>query len=231
MRRGRGLRPTTPPNFGKRQVRRYAICLDNRLIGPPENFLHGLVIGVGGEQNGFSAEDKAKFDVALSALETELIKSKKIISNIFFSKNTIFQDRDLSYLYLQASFEKIDESIALSAMYAANHLEGVKAIVSMTETGATPLLMSRIRSKLPIFSFSGQLHTQRRMALYRGVQTIPFNAADVENEEVNRFAIDTLLEKKIVEEGDFVILTKGDYVSAQGGTNTMKILRVGGDIR
>lgn len=132
---------------------------------------------------------------------------------------------------IHESFEKIDESIALSAMYAANHLKGVKAIVSMTETGATPLLMSRIRSKLPIFSFSGQLHTQRRMALYRGVQTIPFNAADVENEEVNRFAIDTLLEKKVVEEGDLVILTKGDYVNAQGGTNTMKILKVGGDIR
>lgn len=132
---------------------------------------------------------------------------------------------------MHESFEKIDESIALSAMYAANHLKGVKAIVSMTETGATPLLMSRIRSKLPIYSFSGQLHTQRRMALYRGVQTIPFNAADVENEEVNRFAIDTLLDKKVVEEGDLVILTKGDYVNAQGGTNTMKILKVGGDIR
>jgi len=132
---------------------------------------------------------------------------------------------------MHESFEKIDESIALSAMYAANHLIGVKAIVTMTETGATPLLMSRIRSKLPIYSFSGLLHTQRRMALYRGVQTIPFNADDVENEEVNRFAINMLLEKKVVEDGDLVILTKGDYVNAQGGTNTMKVLKVGDDIQ
>jgi pyruvate kinase len=132
---------------------------------------------------------------------------------------------------MHESFTEIDESIALSAMYAANHLTGVKAIISMTETGATPLLMSRIRSKMPIFSFSGQLHTQRRMALYRGVQTIPFNAADASNDEVNRFAINLLLEKKVVEEGDFVILTKGDYVNAQGGTNTMKILKVGEKIR
>ena len=132
---------------------------------------------------------------------------------------------------MHESFEKIDESIALSAMYAANHLTGVKAIVSMTETGATPLLMSRIRSKLPIYSFSGLLHTQRRMALYRGVQTIPFNADDVANEEVNRFAINMLLEKKVVEDGDLVILTKGDYVNAQGGTNTMKVLKVGDDIQ
>jgi len=131
---------------------------------------------------------------------------------------------------MHESFEAIDETIALSAMYAANHLTGVKAIISMTESGATPLLMSRIRSKLPIYSFSGLLHTQRKMALYRGVQTIPFNANNVENAAVNRFAIETLLEAKVVEQGDLIILTKGDYVNAQGGTNAMKILRVGDDI-
>ncbi len=131
---------------------------------------------------------------------------------------------------INESFEKIDESIALSAMYAANHLQGVTAILSMTETGATPLLMSRIHSKMPIFSFSAQVQTQRRVALYRGVQTVPFDAAEVENKDVNSFAINTLLEQKVVKEGDLVILTKGDYVKAQSGTNTMKILRVGDEI-
>ncbi|GAA3916212.1 pyruvate kinase [Litoribacillus peritrichatus] len=136
----------------------------------------------------------------------------------------------LSQHRIHESFEEIDESIALSAMYAANHLQGVKAIISMTEKGKTPLLMSRIRSKIPIFSFSAHVQTQRRVALYRGVQTIPFVAADVENGLVNQFAVNTLLEKGIVEEGDLVILTKGDYIKAQGGTNTMKILRVGDKI-
>jgi len=127
---------------------------------------------------------------------------------------------------IHESFTEIDESIALSAMYAANHLTGVKAIICMTETGATPLLMSRIRSKLPIFAFSGSHQTQRKMALYRGVQTIPFVANDIKNEVVNRFAVETLLKKEIVHKNDLVILTKGDYVNAQGGTNTLKILRV-----
>ncbi|MFC3153117.1 pyruvate kinase [Litoribrevibacter euphylliae] len=131
---------------------------------------------------------------------------------------------------IHEAFEDIDEGIAFSAMYAANHLQGVKAIVSMTETGKTPLLMSRIRTKIPIFSFSAQVSTQRRVVLFQGVHTIPFVAADVDNEKVNQFAIDTLLEKGIVEQGDLVILTKGNYINAQGGTNTMKILRVGDDI-
>jgi pyruvate kinase len=136
----------------------------------------------------------------------------------------------LSQHRIHEAFEAIDEGIAFSAMYAANHLQGVKAIVSMTETGKTPLLMSRIRTKIPIFSFSAQVSTQRQVVLYRGVHTIPFVAADVDNEQVNRFAIDTLLEKGIVEQGDLVIVTKGNYINAQGGTNTMKILRVGDDI-
>src|SRR5690554_7352241 len=68
---------------------------------------------------------------------------------------------------IHESMEKVDEAIALSAMYAANHLQGVTAIVCLTETGATPRLMSRIKSSLPIFAFSRHHSTQHRVALFR----------------------------------------------------------------
>jgi len=132
---------------------------------------------------------------------------------------------------MHETFKEIDESIALSAMYAANHLTGVKAIICMTETGATPLLMSRIRSKIPIFAFSGSLQTQRKMTLYRGVQTIAFDVSTIKNETVNSFAVETLLQMQILQKDDLIIITKGDYINAQGGTNTLKILRVGDIIR
>ena len=128
-------------------------------------------------------------------------------------------------------FHKIDESIALAAMYTANHLEGVTAIISMTESGATPLLMSRIRSGLPIFAFSKNPKTQTRVALYRGVKTVPFDSEAVPNEEINQRAVEELQRRKVVKEGDIVLITKGDYVNAQGGTNTMKIVRVGPNIK
>lgn len=76
---------------------------------------------------------------------------------------------------IHESMGRVDEAIALSAMYAANHLQGVAAIICMTETGATPRLMSRIKSSLPIFAFSRHHSTQHRMALFRGVQTVPFD--------------------------------------------------------
>lgn len=125
---------------------------------------------------------------------------------------------------------RVDEAIALSAMYAANHLDDVKAIICLTETGATPLMMSRIKSGLPIFAFSRHFTTQHRVAMYRGVQTVPFDSAQVAPEQTNSQAIAELVSRGIVTDGDRVVMTKGDYVNAQGGTNTMKIIRVGADI-
>jgi pyruvate kinase len=124
-------------------------------------------------------------------------------------------------------FHRIDESIAMSAMYAANHLEGVKAIICMTESGDTPRLMSRIRSHLPIFAFSRNPRTQHRVALFRGVSTVPFDADCLPTDEVNQRVIDELVARGVVAEGDHVLITKGSYLNAQGGTNTLRIVRVG----
>ncbi len=132
---------------------------------------------------------------------------------------------------LNESFENIDEAIALAAMYTANHLTGVKAIICMTESGNTPLLMSRIRSGQPIYAFSQHPRTQNRVALMRGVKTVPFNSDEIPNEDANQHAVDELIRRQVVADGDLVIITKGDYIKALGGTNTMKIVRVGQKIR
>ncbi|WP_020683340.1 pyruvate kinase [Marinobacterium rhizophilum] len=129
------------------------------------------------------------------------------------------------------SFGAIDETIAMSAMYAANHLDGVKAIICMTESGDTPLLMSRISSQLPIFAFSTHTRTQNRVALFRGVKTIPFDSDALPNDAINRLAVEELQNRGVVTDGDLVLITKGDYVKAHGGTNTLKIVRVGQTIR
>lgn len=132
---------------------------------------------------------------------------------------------------IHESMERVDEAIALSAMYAANHLQGVSAIICMTETGSTPRLMSRIKSSLPIFALSGHHSTQHRVVLFRGVQTIPFDSSTIANEHTNAAAVEQLLQQGVVRNGDLVVITKGDYANAQGGTNSMKIVRVGSDIR
>lgn len=124
-------------------------------------------------------------------------------------------------------FQRWDESIALAAMYTANHFPGVKAIIALTESGYTPLVMSRIRSPMPIYAFTSSAQTQARVALFRGVYTIPFDPSGPFTNSVSQAAVDELVKRGVVQENDWVILTKGDSFHTVGGTNTMKLLHVG----
>ena len=114
----------------------------------------------------------------------------------------------------------------MSAMYAANHL-GVKAIASLTESGSTPLWMSRISSAIPIYALTPHVETRRKVTLYRGVCPVSFSVSSTDHAEVNKEAIDELMRRGAVRDGDLVIITKGDLMGVLGGTNAMKIVRVG----
>ncbi|MDC8805074.1 pyruvate kinase, partial [Halomonas pacifica] len=127
---------------------------------------------------------------------------------------------------IHEGFSQIDETVALSAMYAANHLAGVAAIACMTSTGYTPLIASRIRSGLPIVGLAHSPIAQRRMALYRGVVSVLFDTSAMQATELNARALDELQARGITTPGDLVILTRGDHMNAHGGTNTLKILSV-----
>lgn len=127
---------------------------------------------------------------------------------------------------IHQGFSKAEEAVALSAMYAANHLEGVTAIACMTMTGRTALMASRIRSGLPIVGLAHNPLAQRRMALYRGVFSVLFDTTTMPAAELNERAIELMVSKGIVAEGDQVILTWGDRMNAHGGTNNLKIIEV-----
>jgi pyruvate kinase len=123
-------------------------------------------------------------------------------------------------------FNRIDEAIAKAAMYTANKL-GVKAIAALTESGATPLWMSRISSGIPIYALTRHVETRRKVTLYRGVYPVSFDVTSQDHKQVNREAVDELVRRGAVRDGDLVIITKGDLMGQLGGTNAMKIIRVG----
>lgn len=127
---------------------------------------------------------------------------------------------------MHQGFTRIDETISLSAMYAANHLEGVTAIACMTQTGYTPLIASRIRSGLPIVGLAHDPLAQRRMALYRGVISVLFEPGNQSDKALNLRALEVLKARGISRPGDKVILIRGDLMHSHGGTNTLKILEV-----
>ena len=123
-------------------------------------------------------------------------------------------------------FGSVHETIALSAVYAANHLPGVKAIVGLTESGSTPRLMSRITTTLPIVAMSRHEETLNLMALYRGVKPVFFDSRDSAPGELRKDVVALLKEKNLVEDGDIVILTHGDRMETIGATDAIKIIVV-----
>lgn len=127
---------------------------------------------------------------------------------------------------MDEQFTRTDEAVANAVMYTANHFPDVKAIVCLTESGHTPLMMSRIRSGLPIFALTRNVSTQRRSALYRGVETHHFDYTAVEADTIKEVAVGFLREKGLVMPGDVIILTKGAQMGVHGGTNALFILTV-----
>jgi len=126
----------------------------------------------------------------------------------------------------EPSLDRVDEGIAMAAMFLANHLN-VTAIAALTESGSTALWMSRINSTIPVYAFTRHVKSLRRVTLYRGVFPAYLDFMGKTHAQVNRAAIAVLQDCNEVEENDLVILTKGDLIGVDGGTNAMKILSVG----
>ena len=127
---------------------------------------------------------------------------------------------------LDETFDCAGETIAMSAMYAANHLEGVKAIVALTESGNTSKLMSRITSGLPIFSLSRHAKTLTTTAIYRGVYPMAFETIAVDNNLLADEILTAVSKQAKLVAGDKVVLTHGDLMGEIGATNTVKVLEV-----
>jgi len=122
-------------------------------------------------------------------------------------------------------FGRQDEAIAMAAMYVASHLK-VRAIIALTESGSTPLWMSRIRTDIPIYAFTRHEVTRRRVTLYRGVYPVSFDITHTSPHLVYTAIFKLLVENKLVDVGDQIILTGGELSGVSGKTNSMTILEV-----
>lgn len=123
-------------------------------------------------------------------------------------------------------FERVDEAIAMSAMYMANHSK-MRGIVALTESGSTPLWMSRISSGIPIFAYSSQEKTLNKVTLFRGVFPVRFDCDKQDHAEVNREIVAILRARKQCVNGDRFIITKGDLQGIEGGTSALKVVTIG----
>jgi pyruvate kinase len=137
-------------------------------------------------------------------------------------------DTRVNTAQLNVQFQRIDQAIAMAAMYMATNVS-VQAIVALTESGSTAQWLSRVRSGVPIFALSPLRDTLRRMALYRGVYPVAHDIPSTDVEVTLSEGVGLLVKQGRIKVGDRIILTMGQHTHNEGGTNSLRLVQVGED--
>ncbi len=128
--------------------------------------------------------------------------------------------------FLNRVFTRVDQSIAMAALFTAYHLK-VKAIAALTQSGSTALWISRLNSGVPIYALTPEITTRYRMSLFRDVFPFMISYHGHDRDQLLLEAEEQLVKSGVVQKGDLIVLTFGEPIGSAGGTNTMKILKVG----
>jgi pyruvate kinase len=160
-------------------------------------------------------------ETAAGRYPVETVETMAQICDEAEKSDTVALDRD----FLDRTFTRIDQSVAMAALFTAHHL-GVKAIAALSQSGSTALWISRHNIGCPIYALTPEVSSQRQMALYRNVRPLYLEQSD-DRENVLRAVEDLLLAKALVQHGDLIVMTMGEPMGKSGGTNALKIVRVG----
>jgi pyruvate kinase len=134
------------------------------------------------------------------------------------------EDVQLDSDFVNKQFGRIDQSIAMGALFTAHHL-GCKAIIALTESGSTALWMSRHNIKVPIYALTTKTQSERKMALYRNVRPILMPSFS-DRDQALQAAEKLLCERGVLMPGDTYAITCGEPMGYPGGTNMLKVCRV-----
>ena len=128
--------------------------------------------------------------------------------------------------FLNRVFTRVDQSIAMAALFTAYHLK-VKAIAALTQSGSTALWISRLNCGVPIYALTPEISTRYRLSLYRDVYPLMIKYMGHDRDYLLQEAENQLVAAGLVQKGDLIVITFGEPIGAPGGTNTMKIVKVG----
>ena len=153
-------------------------------------------------------------------VETVRVMAQVCTEASLFAPITLDQDM------MNQTFGRIDQSIAMAAMFTAYHFKANATIV-MTESGSTALWMSRFNSGVPIYGMSRNIHTLRRLSLYRAVTVVPMPPEEMSSENASSIAEALLMKRGLLKLGDLVVATSGSTMGKIGGSDTMVVRRIG----
>jgi pyruvate kinase len=161
-------------------------------------------------------------ETAVGQYPVETVEAMSRICIEAEKSNEVTLDRD----FLDRVFTRVDQSIAMAALFTAHHLN-VKAIASLTQSGSTALWISRLNSGVPIYALTTEITTRYRLSLFRDVFPLMIDYYGHDRDLLLQEAEKKLVDAGVVDIGDLIVVTFGEPIGSSGGTNTMKIVKVG----
>jgi pyruvate kinase len=154
------------------------------------------------------------------------VKVVDAMARVILGAEKSIPEGDVRFLRkLDTHFGRTDEAIAMATTWTAQNMHA-QAIIALTESGTTALMMSRSEIPIPLYALTQHERTRRRMCLCRGVYPIEFAPSGLDTSKPVREAVECMKARGLLKDGDRVLVTKGDF-TGPGGTNTMKIVTVG----
>ncbi|UNB92299.1 MAG: pyruvate kinase [gamma proteobacterium endosymbiont of Trioza apicalis] len=126
---------------------------------------------------------------------------------------------------INKKFNSIEETIAITTMYAANHIKNIDGIITLTNSNYNSLIMSRINSWLPIFYFSNNLNKLTLTTLYRGVKPIYYKKIK-KNKNIIINSINFLKKTNFLKKNNNIIIVINNKINSIKSNNTIHILKV-----
>ena len=168
-------------------------------------------------------------DAVMLSAETAIgeypVETVEAMHDVCVGAESYHQSIEKNEKFKYSEVQGMDEAIALSSMSIAKYMD-IKAIIALTESGSTALMLSRVRSDIPIYAFTRNENTQRRVSLYRGVLPFyyPFLIEDMDQvlKDIRKDIVDT----EMVNSGDLIIVTSGSPLKVSGGTNSLRLITV-----
>jgi pyruvate kinase len=154
------------------------------------------------------------------------VETVQAMARICYEAEKSMDPAALDRHFLDLVFTRIDQSIAMAALFTAHHLK-VKAIAALTQSGATALWISRLNCNVPIYALTNDVRTRYKVSIYRGVYPLMTRYQGHDRDEQLFEAEEELIRAGAVEVGDLIVITCGEPIGQPGGTNTLKIIRVG----
>lgn len=114
--------------------------------------------------------------------------------------------------------------IAKGAVEVAERI-GARYLVAFTKTGDTALRLARLRSKVPVCSFSPYLETAQKMSVAWGIKsftTPEFYSVDAMVDAVRN----SLKGTGMVESGDRIVIVAGNPKHTAGKTNSLRVVEI-----